>query len=65
MSTVGYGDITPQTPEGRVVAAVLIAAGLGVISFFTSIIVSAFGEKMDEIRAHRVFSEVERRRNSQ
>ena len=44
MSTVGYGDITPQTNEGRIVAIVLIIAGLGVISFFTSIIVSAFGE---------------------
>ncbi|MCU7847173.1 MAG: NAD-binding protein [Candidatus Thiodiazotropha sp. (ex Lucinoma kastoroae)] len=62
MSTVGYGDITPHTTEGRVVTLVLILAGLGVISFFTSIIVSAFGEKIHEIRAHRIFSEVERKR---
>jgi voltage-gated potassium channel len=62
MSTVGYGDITPHTTEGRVITLVLIIAGLGVISFFTSIIVSAFGEKIHEISAHRVFSEVERRR---
>ncbi|MCU7798385.1 MAG: NAD-binding protein [Candidatus Thiodiazotropha sp. (ex Myrtea spinifera)] len=61
MSTVGYGDITPQTTEGRLVALALIIAGLGVISFFTSIIVSAFGEKIEEIRAHRIFSEVERK----
>jgi voltage-gated potassium channel len=32
-----------------------------VISFFTSIIVSAFGEKIDEIREHRILSDVERR----
>jgi voltage-gated potassium channel len=62
MSTVGYGDITPNTTEGRVITLVLIIAGLGVISFFTSIIVSAFGEKIDEIRALRIFSEVERKR---
>lgn len=62
MSTVGYGDITPQTTEGRVVALALIIAGLGVITFFTSIIVSAFGEKIGEIRVQRVFSEVERKR---
>ncbi|MEJ2694238.1 MAG: NAD-binding protein [Candidatus Thiodiazotropha sp.] len=62
MSTVGYGDITPQTPAGRMVALLLIIAGLGVISFFTSIIVSAFGEKINEIRTHRIFSEVERKR---
>ncbi len=62
MSTVGYGDITPHTTEGRLVALTLIVAGLGVISFFTSIIVSAFGEKIHEIRTHRVISEVERKR---
>lgn len=61
MSTVGYGDITPNTTEGRVITLVLIIAGLGVISFFTSIIVSAFGEKIDEIRNHRIYSEVERK----
>ncbi|MEJ2608689.1 MAG: NAD-binding protein [Candidatus Thiodiazotropha sp.] len=61
MSTVGYGDITPHTTAGRLITLVLIIAGLGVISFFTSIIVSAFGEKIHEIRAHRVFSEVERK----
>ncbi|MCU7924324.1 MAG: NAD-binding protein [Candidatus Thiodiazotropha sp. (ex Dulcina madagascariensis)] len=61
ISTVGYGDITPHTTEGRIVTLVLIIAGLGVISFFTSIIVSAFGEKIHEIRAHRIFSEVERK----
>ncbi|MET0090974.1 MAG: NAD-binding protein [Candidatus Thiodiazotropha sp.] len=61
MSTVGYGDITPHTTEGRIVALMLIVAGLGVISFFTSIIVSAFGEKIDEIREHRILSDVERR----
>ncbi|MBT2970104.1 MAG: potassium channel protein [gamma proteobacterium symbiont of Ctena orbiculata] len=62
MSTVGYGDITPNTTEGRVITLVLIIAGLGVISFFTSIIVSAFGEKIHEIRAHRIYSEIERKR---
>jgi voltage-gated potassium channel len=61
---VGYGDITPHTTEGRLVTLVLIIAGLGVISFFTSIIVSAFGDKVHEIRAHRIYSEVERKRVS-
>ncbi|MEN8179707.1 MAG: NAD-binding protein [Pseudomonadota bacterium] len=61
MSTVGYGDITPQTNEGRIITLILIVAGLGVISFFTSIIVSAFSDKMHEIRTHRVISEVERK----
>jgi voltage-gated potassium channel len=60
ITTVGYGDITPQTTEGRIVAMVLVFAGIAVISFATSIIVMAFHEKMSELRDNRVFSSVER-----
>jgi voltage-gated potassium channel len=60
ITTVGYGDIVPQTTEGRVVAMVLVFAGIAVISFATSIIVMAFHEKMGELRDNRVFSNVER-----
>ncbi len=61
LTTVGYGDIVPHTPQGRMVAMVLIITGIGVISFFTSLIVSAFSEKLPEVNAQRVFNEVERR----
>ncbi len=61
LSTVGYGDITPQTTEGRLVTMFLIVAGLGVISFFTSIIVSAFNEKLPEIRRQQACDAVQRR----
>ncbi len=60
VTTVGYGDIVPTTPEGRVVAMVLVFAGIGVISFATSIIVMAFHEKMRELHDNRVYGEVER-----
>ncbi len=60
LTTVGYGDIVPVTPEGRVVAMVLVFAGIGVISFATSIVVMAFHEKMRELRDNRVYAEVER-----
>jgi voltage-gated potassium channel len=60
ITTVGYGDIVPQTTEGRIVAMVLVFAGVAVISFATSIIVMAFHEKMNELRDNRVFSNVER-----
>jgi len=60
VTTVGYGDITPITTEGRVVAMVLVFAGIGVISFATSIVVTAFHEKLRELHDNRVFSEVER-----
>ena len=63
VSTVGYGDITPQTAEGRFVTLMLIMCGFGVIAFTTSIIVSAFSEKMPEVRRMRVFSEIEKSGN--
>ncbi len=60
ISTVGYGDIIPHSPEGRVITLALIISGVGVMAFTTSIIVSAFSEKMSEMRDSRVFSELER-----
>jgi voltage-gated potassium channel len=60
VTTVGYGDVTPLTVEGRVVAMILVFAGIGVVSFATSIVVMAFHEKMRELHDNRVFSDVER-----
>jgi voltage-gated potassium channel len=60
ISTVGYGDIAPQTVEGRLVAMALIISGLGALSFFTSIIVAAFNEKMYILRENRTYAELER-----
>ena len=55
ISTVGYGDITPVTQEGKTLTMVLIIVGIGFISFTTSIIASAFTEKLQELKAERVF----------
>ncbi|MGR9074491.1 MAG: ion transporter, partial [Gammaproteobacteria bacterium] len=60
ISTVGYGDIYPHTAEGRFVAMMLIISGLGVLSFFTSIFVVAFNEKMHVLRENRVIAEIEK-----
>ncbi len=59
ISTVGYGDITPTSNEARIFTVIIILAGLGLISFFTSIIVSSFTEKIDEIKESKVLSKVE------
>ena len=32
-TTVGYGDVTPVTPEGRIVAGMLIFVGIGLVGF--------------------------------
>lgn len=58
ISTVGFGDITPITPEGRVVAMFVIIAGIAVFSFTTSLIVTAFTEKLDEIKDMKVIDDV-------
>lgn len=60
MSTVGYGDITPQTLGGRLVTISLILTGLGVLAFFTSIIVSAFNDELTSLRENRVCAELVR-----
>jgi voltage-gated potassium channel len=62
LSTVGYGDITPQTSEGRVIAMALIISGIGVVAFSTSIVVSAFQERMSDLRERRVLSDLDRMR---
>ncbi len=56
ISTVGYGDISPVTPEGRVVTIFIILTGLGLISFVTSIIVSSFSERLGILREDRIVS---------
>ena len=58
MSTVGYGDIVPVTAGGRLVVMGLIFTGLGVLSFFTSIIVSAFTDKVNDLRENQVYAEL-------
>ena len=58
ISTVGYGDITPVTEEGRVVAMFVIVAGIGVFSFTTSLIVTAFTEKLDEIKDKKLVDDI-------
>jgi len=40
ITTVGYGDKYPVTPEGRLIAAVLMSAGVGLFGSFTGLIAS-------------------------
>lgn len=63
LATVGYGDIYPHTTAGRWVALSLIFTSIGVLSFFTSILIGAFSEKMLSLRDSRVYSELDRHKN--
>jgi voltage-gated potassium channel len=40
VTTVGYGDVVPQDPAGRLVGVLLMLAGLSLIPTLTSVIVS-------------------------
>jgi voltage-gated potassium channel len=40
VTTVGYGDVVPVTPQGRLVAVLLMLTGLSLIPTLTSVIVS-------------------------
>ena len=40
MSTVGYGDITPQTTAGRLVATAVMIFGVALVPTATSIVVA-------------------------
>lgn len=40
VTTVGYGDVVPEDPPGRIVAAMLMLTGLALIPTLTSVIVS-------------------------
>jgi len=58
ISTVGYGDITPITQEGRIVSMFVIIAGIAVFSFTTSLIVTGFTEKLDEIKDKKLLDDI-------
>lgn len=54
-TTVGYGDVSPVTLEGRLIAVVLMLTGIGVIGVFTATVASMFFEQdkqseLDQIR---------------
>jgi len=42
ITTVGYGDKFPVTTEGRIIAAVLMTAGVGLFGTFTAFVASWF-----------------------
>lgn len=60
LTTVGYGDVYPVTFLGKVAAALVAVAGIGVVALPTGILASAFAEEFRE-RHERRQKEIEAR----
>jgi len=58
ISTVGYGDITPVTPEGKFVTGFLIITGIVLISFVTSVITTSMSERLDYIKSSNTLHKI-------
>lgn len=61
ITTVGYGDKFPITHEGRIVAAFLMTAGVGLFGTFTAYVASSFmevGKKKEQSEIHKLIEEV-------
>ena len=63
ISTVGFGDIVPVTAQGQAISMLIIISGIAMISFATSVIVSAFSERLAELKENRVLEEVNKSRS--
>ncbi|WP_276167106.1 ion transporter [Zobellia alginiliquefaciens] len=48
LTTVGYGDIAPITPQGQFIATLIMLVGYGVIAVPTGIVTAEFGKKIQE-----------------
>ena len=42
VTTVGYGDVTPKDPSGRIVALIVMLQGVAFLTVFTAVITSIF-----------------------
>jgi len=63
MTTVGYGDRYPVTPEGRLIAVTVMVAGCGVFGLFTAGVASLFlqeAERQEKAHFELVLSELKR-----
>jgi len=63
ISTVGYGDISPVTEIGKIISMFGIVFGIAMISFVTSVMVSAFSERFDELRNQDSINHVNKMQN--
>jgi voltage-gated potassium channel len=59
MATVGYGDLSPKTVIGRLVAVVLMVIGIGLFALLTGSIAQGFVATDVQALGHEVEAEAE------
>lgn len=59
-TTVGYGDISPHTIIGKVIATILMLVGIGFVGMFTSSVMTFFSEKEDDASMKLVLKKLEK-----
>jgi len=64
LTTVGYGDIVPVTPGGRLFTFVVLVLGLGVIAVPSGLMASALSRvRAEEVAHHQAAAEKQQERN--
>jgi voltage-gated potassium channel len=48
MTTVGYGDVVPITPMGKMIATVIMLIGVGLVALPAGMLAARFGEELRE-----------------
>lgn len=51
LTTVGYGDVSPVTPLGKIIGAMTALMGVCTVALMTGIIANAFASQLDRQRA--------------
>jgi len=63
ITTVGYGDVSPATTEGRLAAAVLMVLGIAFFSFLTATFTAALTTKKEESPEAKVVEKIKQLNN--
>jgi voltage-gated potassium channel len=62
LTTVGYGDVYPVTPLGRLCAGIIALVGVGVVALPAGVFASAFSDELRERELARLTRELEQSR---
>ena len=60
MTTVGYGDVTPEQSTGRIIATVVMLAGIGFLAVVTASVTATLVESSRRRFARQQEADIER-----